>query len=94
MFLLVFTALISLCVGGLSCYHGKLACSGMTTNEELRGKYGAGNPYDQGCNRNCEAFCKSGKSRIFEDNYDTESLSIIEANVFVIKSRPPPQKKQ
>jgi hypothetical protein len=57
MFLLVFTALISLCVGGLACYHGKLACSGMTTNEELRGKYGAGNPYDQGCNRNCEAFC-------------------------------------
>ena len=40
MVLLVFTSTIVCCVGGLSCYHSRLACLGATTNEELRGKYG------------------------------------------------------
>ena len=47
--LLGFTLLIVCCVGGLGCYHSKLACSGATTNEEMRGKISEFNPYDQGC---------------------------------------------
>lgn len=87
--LLAFSALISLCVGGLGGYHGKLAINGQTTNEEMRGKYGNGNPYDHGWRSNCRAFCDSGTSRIFDANYDTERLSIVEANVFVLKSKLP-----
>jgi palmitoyltransferase ZDHHC9/14/18 len=44
--ILVYTACIICCTSGLSCYHGKLACCGETTNEEIRGKYIGGNPYD------------------------------------------------
>ena len=47
--LLGFTALIVCCVGGLGCYHSKLAFTGATTNEEMRGKISEFNPYDQGC---------------------------------------------
>jgi hypothetical protein len=92
-FMIVYTGLITCCVGGMSCYHGKLAWSGQTTNEELRGKYNNGNPYDEGCRRNCSAFCSSGTSRIFTESYDPEQLSLTEANVFVIKSKLPPPKK-
>ena len=49
--LISYTGLIACCVGCMSGYHGKLACYGATTNEEMRGKYdgGLGNPYDYGC---------------------------------------------
>jgi hypothetical protein len=76
-------------VGGLSCYHGKLAAGGQTTNEEMRGKYGNGNPYDEGCHKNCRTFCQSGTSRIYSEDYDSEAISKREANVFVIKSKLP-----
>lgn len=89
MFLLIYTALITLCVGGLSCYHGKLAAGGQTTNEEMRGKYSNGNPYDEGCRQNCRIFCHSGTSRIYSEHYSTEELSKKEANVFVIRSKIP-----
>ena len=63
--LLGFTGLIVCCVGGLSCYHSRLACTGTTTNEELRGKYDSLNPYDEGCPQNCKAFCYGGSSRVY-----------------------------
>jgi hypothetical protein len=44
--LVIFTGLITCCVGCLSGYHFKLACSGVTTNEEIRGKLFSENPYD------------------------------------------------
>ena len=47
--LIFFTATIVCCVGGLSCYHSRLACTGATTNEEMRNKYDTINPYDDGC---------------------------------------------
>ncbi len=71
--LLIYTALISCCVGCLAGYHGKLACEGITTNEEIRGKFGAGrgNPYDLGCAGNCAAFWYGGTSRVYTDEiYD------------------------
>lgn len=37
--MMVYCCLIICCVSGLTCYHGKLACCGMTTNEDLRGRY-------------------------------------------------------
>ena len=40
MSLLVFSGLMGLCVGGLMFYHTKLICDGVTTNEEIRGKFG------------------------------------------------------
>lgn len=75
MSLAIYTGLITCCVGGLACYHGKLGCAGQTTNEEIRGKYGNGNPYDEGCKKNCNTFCQSGTSRIFTDDYDTRYYS-------------------
>ena len=65
--LIVYTALIACCVGCLASYHGKLACEGATTNEELRGKLERGNPYDRGCGYNCYAFWFGGTSRIYAD---------------------------
>lgn len=86
---IAFTALISCCVGCLAGYHGKLACGGETTNEEMRGKYSsaAGNPYDDGCFSNCRAFWYGGSSRVYAESgaYDAEHLSKVEPNVFVIK---------
>jgi len=76
--LIAYTALISCCVGCLAGYHGKLACEGATTNEELRGKFDArGNPYDEGCSGNCNAFWYGGTSRVYADRgaYDAKSLS-------------------
>lgn len=70
--LLGFTGLIVCCVGGLSCYHSRLACTGATTNEELRGKYEALNPYDEGCVRNCKSFCYGGSSRVYSPDYNVE----------------------
>jgi len=49
--MLSYSVMIVCCVGGLSCGHSVLACTGATTNEELRGKYTKdydGNPYDEG----------------------------------------------
>ena len=48
--LLIFCSLITCCVGCLAGYHGKLAFDGVTTNEEIRGKFSNGNqnPYDEG----------------------------------------------
>jgi len=37
--MMVYCCIIICCLSGLSCYHGKLACCGMTTNEDLRGRY-------------------------------------------------------
>lgn len=63
--MLVFTGLITLCVGGLAAYHGRLGCLGMTTNEEIRGKYEEnGNIYDMGPKVNCQALCFGGTSRV------------------------------
>lgn len=90
--LIAYTLLIACCVGCLAGYHGKLACEGATTNEELRGKFDArGNPYDLGCGGNCSAFWKGGTSRIYPDQgqYDAEALSQAEPNVFVIKQHKP-----
>ena len=67
-------------------YHGKLASDGITTNEEIRGKFRDSNPYDYGCVSNCNAFWYGGTSRIYNDEpYDAEALSKIEPNVFIIK---------
>ena len=69
--MIVYTSTIVCCVGGLSCYHTGLAVRGATTNEELRGKFGkGGNPYNEGCSRNCRAFCYGGTSRIFAEQYN------------------------
>ena len=83
--LAIYTGMITLCVGGLCCYHTKLAVKGETTNEDIRAKYlTSGNPYNLGVRKNCNAFCNSGKSRITEKEYNTEALSKVESNVFVI----------
>ena len=80
-----------LCVGGLVCYHGRLACKGMTTNEEIRQKY-AENPFDEGCKGNCKAFWYGGTSRVFTmQEYDEEELSKVEPNIFVLKPAKPVQ---
>lgn len=64
--LTIFSSIIICCLGGLSCYHTRLACIGATTNEEIRGKYGPeGNLYDEGVSRNCRSFCYGGTSRVF-----------------------------
>ena len=86
--LLIFCTLITCCVGGLMGYHGYLACEGVTTNEEIRGKFsGSENPYNYGCKANCSAFWFGGTSRVYtEAFYDTEVLSITEPNVFVIQA--------
>ena len=86
--LLIFCSLITCCVGCLAGYHGKLAFDGVTTNEEIRGKFSNGNqnPYDEGCGGNCRNFWYGGTSRIYSDQpYDIEAISKIEPNVFVIK---------
>ena len=84
--MIVYTSTIVCCVGGLSCYHTGLAVRGATTNEELRGKFGKdGNPYNEGCQKNCRAFCYGGTSRVFADQYNEEIAASIEPNVFVIK---------
>ena len=89
--LTIYTALITCCVGCLCSYHGKLAFQGMTTNEELRGKYGghgSRNPHDKGCSGNCRAFWFGGTSRIYSaEPYDIEAAKN-EPNVFIIKSKP------
>ena len=87
--MLGYTGVISLCLLGLNGYHSKLAVTGTTTNEDIRGKFSNGNknPYDRGCAGNCSAFWYGGTSRVYlGDAYDTEALSKTEPNVFVIKS--------
>ena len=85
----IYTVLITCCVGGLAGYHGKLAAVGMTTNEELRGKYGNSlNPHDKGCSGNCKAFWYGGTSRIYSaEPYDIEAVKN-EPNVFIIQAKP------
>ena len=84
--LIVYTGLISCCVGCLTSYHGKLVCTGITTNEEIRDKFSDDNPYDLGCPGNCRAFWYGGTSRVYiEGEYDAESLSRVEPNVFVME---------
>ena len=56
--LCIFTSLMICCVGGLSCYHSRLACLNLTTNEEIRNRYPNGNPHDQGFRANCRVFCQ------------------------------------
>ena len=74
--LVIFTGLITCCVGCLSGYHCKLACSGVTTNEEIRGNLFNENPYDEGCSANCNAFWYGGTSRVYVDGtYDVKALS-------------------
>ena len=84
--LIIYTSLITCCVGCLAGYHGKLAVAAVTTNEEIRGKFAnTGNPYDEGCVRNCRSFWYGGTSRVYlQEPYDTRALSLIEPNVFVI----------
>ena len=67
--ILIFAGLMGCCVAGLMGYHAKLACEGITTNEELRGKFGrfgSKNPYDNGCKKNCSDFWYGGTSRIYQ----------------------------
>lgn len=86
--LMAYVTLISCCLSGLSCYHSKLACVGATTNEELRGKYGVeGNPYDEGCSRNCRAFCYGGTSRVLCEHYNETIASAVEPNVFIVQPK-------
>ena len=88
--MLIYTALITCCVGCLASYHGKLAFQGITTNEDIRGKYAgfASNPHDRGCSSNCRAFWYGGTSRIYSAvPYDPEALSH-EPNVFIIEAKP------
>ena len=89
--LAVYTGVITLCVGGLCCYHSELAVTGKTTNEAIRGKYNkGGNPYDEGCRKNMGAFLFGGTSRVFvNEPYNLEYFNKLEPNVFVIKSRLP-----
>ena len=91
MALLIYSGLMACCVGCLMGYHGKLACDGITTNEELRGKFGRlgrKNPYDNGCSKNCKAFWYGGTSRIYiKQEYDIKALSLIEPNVYVIERK-------
>ena len=85
--ILAYTSLIVCCVGGLSCYHSSLACTGATTNEELRGKFSKepeGNPYNEGFSKNCRAFCYGGTSRVLYEGYNEEIASAVEPNVFLI----------
>jgi hypothetical protein len=81
----VYASIIICCVGGLSCYHSRLACAGATTNEELRGKYVGGNPYDKGCKKNCSEFCYGGTSRVLSEGYNEEIASTIEPNIFLVR---------
>ena len=86
MVLTVFTSTIVCCVGGLSCYHAKLACMNVTTNEDLRGKLSTGNPYNQGCKKNCRAFWYGGTSRL-SPGYNVEIAAAVEPSVFIIKPK-------
>ena len=88
--LVCYTGMITLCVGGLCCYHSSLAVSGSTTNEEIRGKYArGGNPYDEGCRKNLSSFFNGGTSRLVVDSYDLEQFNKVEPYVYMIKSRLP-----
>ena len=55
--MLIIAGLFLCSVFGLFCFHCKLAGCGETTNEELRGKFAQGNPFDEGCTRNWKVFC-------------------------------------
>ena len=56
--LIVYTAIIVLCVGGLWMYHLRLLCENKTTNEDIKQTYDRYNPHDQGCCGNCsEVLC-------------------------------------
>ena len=71
----IYTGMITLCVGGLCCYHTKLAVAGETTNEDIRRKYvRGGNPFNHGYSKNMNAFCFGGQSRITAEEYKPEDL--------------------
>ena len=56
--LIVYTAIIVLCVGGLWMYHLRLLCENKTTNEDIKQTYDRYNPHDHGCCGNCsEVLC-------------------------------------
>lgn len=88
--MIIYTSLITCCVGCLMSYHGKLAFQGVTTNEEIRGKYSvaSANPHDKGCRGNCKAFWFGGTSRVYgAEPYDVEAVKH-EPNVFVLEVKP------
>lgn len=72
-------------------YHGKLASQGVTTNEEIRGKFGYGsvNPHDDGCGGNCKAFWYGGISRVYNTGpYDIKAaVARNEPNIFIIEPK-------
>lgn len=55
--LLIFPALIFLCVCPLGIYHCSLVCSNRTTNEEIKGLHPSRNPFARGWRRNCHEAC-------------------------------------
>ena len=55
--LLIFPALVLLCVCPLGIYHSSLVCANRTTNEEIKGLHAARNPFTRGWRRNCHEAC-------------------------------------
>ncbi len=76
----------SILLGTLSGFHVWLACDGMTTNEDLRGKFSRDgvNPYNKGIRMNCYAFWYGGSSRLLNAASNTNVDISQEPNVFII----------
>ena len=67
----LYSFFICLSISSLSCYHCCLICNGETTNENVKDTFRvSGNPYDEGCRRNCKAvYCaKHVRSQIVAKN--------------------------
>ena len=64
--LVVFTAVIMLCVAPLACYHCSLVCNNTTTAEEIKETYGEHNPFSRSTVENCHEACCSerGEPRV------------------------------
>jgi len=55
--LVLFCALVLLCVGPLACYHCSLVCANKTTSEEIKETFTTRNPFDISVCHNCNEAC-------------------------------------
>ena len=88
--LVVFAALVLLCVGPLGCYHCSLICENRTTSEEIKQPYGRdANPFDRKSWRvNChEVCCEPRQPSLVQMHSKMHSIAVCKEDAVSLMSK-------